>query len=243
AWAGHNPINVELAALEIIYGSHELAIRAFQNIHAIPGSIVPISLNKTNLVAKLSDGTELLGESAIDLRHAETSFDPAVRLDYIALDAPAFPNPSALRAIEQAHAVVFAPGDLYSSVLPHLLVDGVAETIAQSPAKKVYCGNLMTKPGETDSFRASDFLREMVDYLGAPSIDVAIFNDAPLAESVLATYAREQQHPVEVDLEGCRALLPDAELKQAPLAYFPKNQRILRHHPQALAEAILASLE
>jgi uncharacterized cofD-like protein len=242
AWAGHNPINIELAALEMIYGSHELAIRAFQNIHSIPGGIVPISLNKANLTAKLTDGTELVGESAIDLRQAEAGFDASVHIDYVALDAPAFPNPSALKAIEDADAVVFAPGDLYTSLLPHLLVDRVADTIVQAKATKVYCGNLMTKAGETDGFKASDFLREMVEYLCAPAIDVAILNDAPLAESVLAYYAREGQFPVQVDVDACRAVLPDAEIKLAPLAYFPKNQRVLRHHPQLLAEAILSSI-
>ena len=242
AFAGHTPINIELAALELIYGSQELAIKAFQNMHAIPGTIVPLSLNKTSLVAKLSDGTELIGESAIDLRHRESSFDASVRIDYIALDAPAFPNPSALRAMEEAEAIVFAPGDLYTSLLPHLLVDRVADTICRSRAKKVYCGNLMTKAGETDGFKASDFLRELVEYLGAPCIDVAIFNDAPLAQSVLAYYAREGQAPVEVDAQACLNVLPDAELKLAPLAYFPKNQRVLRHDPQLLAEAILSSL-
>lgn len=242
AWAGHNPINVELAALEMIYGSHEMAIRAFQNIHAIPGNLVPISLNKANLVAKLSDGSELLGEDAIDLRHRAAGFDATVSIDYIALDAPAFPNPSALRAIEEADAVVLAPGDLYTSVLPHLLVDRVADTIAQSKATKVYCGNLMTKPGETDGFKASDFLRELVDYLCTPAIDVLVFNDAPLPENVVAYYAKEGQQPVEVDVEACQAVLPQAQLELAPLAYFPKNQRVLRHHPQLLAQAILSAL-
>ena len=239
AWAGHNPINIELAALEMIYGSQQLAIRGFQNMHGIPGRIMPISLNKTNLVAKLSDGTELASESSIDLRHAASDFDPSVTIDYIALDAPAFPNPDALRAIEEADLVVFAPGDLYSSVLPHLLVDRVAEAIVQSPARKVFCGNLMTKPGETDGFKASDFLRELVEYLGAACVDVAVFNDAQIDPSVLAYYQREQQLPVEVDADACRAVLPDAELKLAPLAYFPRNQRVLRHHPRLLAEAIL----
>ncbi len=242
AFAGHSAINIELAALELIYGSQELAIKAFQNMHSIPGNIVPVSLNQTSLVAKLSDGQELIGESAIDLRHRERDFDAAVKIEYIALDAPAFPNPNALRALEEAEAIVFAPGDLYTSVLPHLLVDRVADTICSSPGRKIFCGNLMTKPGETDGFTASDFLRELVDYLGQPCIDVAIFNDAPLAASVLGYYAREGQAPVEVDAEACKALLPKLDLKLAPLAYFPKNQRVLRHDPQLLAEAILGSL-
>jgi 2-phospho-L-lactate transferase/gluconeogenesis factor (CofD/UPF0052 family) len=222
AWAGHNPINIELAALEIIYGSQELAIRAFQNMHGIPGTIVPISLNKTNLVAKLSDGRELIGESSIDLRRQEADFDAGVAIDYIALDAPAF---------------------LYTSLLPHLLVDHVAETIVRSPARKMYCGNLMTKAGETDGFKASDFLRELVDYLGEPCLDVAIFNGDSLPEDVIAAYAREGQSPVEVDAGACRALLPNLELKVLPLAYFPKNQRILRHNTQLLAQAILDCLD
>jgi uncharacterized cofD-like protein len=242
AFAGHSAINIELAALELIYGSQELAIKAFQNMHSIPGNIVPVSLNKTSLVAKLSDGQELIGESAIDLRHRERDFDAAVKIEYIALDAPAFPNPNALRALEEAEAIVFAPGDLYTSVLPHLLVDRVADTICSSPGRKIFCGNLMTKPGETDGFTASDFLRELVEYLGQPCIDVAIFNDAPLAAGVLGYYAREGQAPVEVDAEACKALLPRLDLKLAPLAYFPKNQRVLRHDPQLLAEAILGLL-
>lgn len=241
-WAGHNPINIELAALEVIYGSQELAIKAFQNMHGIPGTIVPISLNKTNLVAKLSDGRELIGESRIDLRRDESDFQADVRIDYIALDAPAFPNPNALRAIDEANALVFSPGDLYTSLLPHLLVDRVAETIVRSPAQKIYCGNLMTKAGETDGFRASDFLRELVEYLGEPCLDVALFNSDQLATNVLAAYAREGQSPVEVDADACRQLLPSTRVEVLPLAYFSKNQRILRHNTQLLAEAILKAV-
>src|SRR5581483_5810714 len=99
----------------------------------------------------------------------------------------------ALQAIAEADLIVFAPGDLYTSILPHLLVVGVAEAIAAAKARRVFCVYIMTKPGETDLFKASNFLGEVVDYLGQPCLDLVLVNASSLTAEVLDHYRQEGQ--------------------------------------------------
>jgi len=115
------------------------------------------------------------------------------------LDRAACPNPAALEAIAGADMVVLGPGDLYTSLIPNLLVPGIAEVIASSPALKVYVCNLMTKHGETDGFSASDFAREVCRYLQMPRLDVVVVQHNDFAPEIKARYATERSFPVEVD--------------------------------------------
>jgi uncharacterized cofD-like protein len=148
-------------------------------------------------------------------------------------------NPAALTAIKRADVIVIGPGDLYTSILPNLLVAGVPAAIGRSKAVKVFVCNLMTKHGETDGFRASDFLREVQRYLGdSAPLDHVIVNDGSgFPEQLLAAYALEHAYPVEADLEGCASLGPKVHC--LPLA---AAGALLRHDPPRLADAIVATL-
>ena len=146
--------------------------------------------------------------------------------------------PPVLDAFQQADAIVLGPGDIYTSVLPNLLVEDVAEAINASKAVKVHVCNLMTKPSESKGFKASNFVKLLIDYLGrVQPLDFLIFNDSPFPERLLLRYAADDQYPVELDLDETQNLVKQV-LSRPILAAGVK----LRHNPYALAQAIMETV-
>ena len=156
-------------------------------------------------------------------------------IDYVYLDPTAYVNPPVLEAIENADAIVFCPGDLYTSVIPNLLVQDVSETIRSSSASKIHVCNLMTRPGESDGFKASDFVKTLIDYLGGRHIDHLVVNSAPFPKGLVKRYQGLDQHPVELDADECRSLT--LNLVETPLV---GEGVYLRHDPHALAAILVA---
>ena len=156
----HSLGNLLLAALTDKFGSLEAGIGIAAQLLGVNASILPVTLASTHLVGILDDGSLLEGEASIDQRGSNP-----VGLRGIMLQPTVAANPRAIQAIRSADAVVLGPGDLFTSVLPNLLVNGIAEAIAESQAKKVFIGNLVIKPGETEGYRLSDFLLKILEYL------------------------------------------------------------------------------
>ena len=163
--AGHSVGNILLAALVQITGSMDRAIEEAARIFNLSGSVYPVTLDKSNLVATLTDGTRVFGESKIDMRTIKLKYP--IKKVYLTPKAKIFEK--AQKAIEKADLVVLGPGDLYTSIVPTLLVQGMNEALCKSNAKLVYVVNLLTKRGETDGFSASDFLSVINNYLGEAS--------------------------------------------------------------------------
>lgn len=159
---GHSLGNLLLVALEKMTGRADLAIAEAGRILDVRGRVLPITLTHTYLCARLADGTIIKGESNIDIRRVR----PDLKILDVFLDEPAMVFSSVKKAILGADLIVLCPGDLYTSLVPNLLVDGVCRAIFQSKAKLVYVCSLMTKYGETDGFSASDFIKEIQRYLG-----------------------------------------------------------------------------
>src|SRR5438309_1999605 len=151
--AGHSFGNLLLTALADLTHGTDRAIMEAAHLLRVKGEVLPITLTDSHLFAELEDGRIIEGEGAIDTRREST---PIAR---VYLDPPAAATEPALEAIGSADMIVIGPGDLYTSVVPTLLVDGICQAIAASPATTVYVCNLMTKHGETDGYAASDFLR------------------------------------------------------------------------------------
>jgi uncharacterized cofD-like protein len=147
---------------------------------------------------------------------------------------------AALEAIVQADKIVFSSGDLFTSVVPHLLVDGVREAILASNAVVILVLNLMTKMGETDRFKASDFLSIFLDYLGTNDrLQYLVASTNQLDNEVLRIYQMENQEPVEIDDETCLRLSPSLRIVRAELARYLRREHLLRHDPAKLALTIL----
>ena len=231
---GHNFGNLFLTALAEITGNTATAIEEASRILRIRGRVLPVTLTKTTLIAHLVDGSRLEGESTIDQRQDNLE----VAIDYVYLEPKAYAYPPVLTAMQEADAIVMGPGDIYTSVLPNLLVEDVADAIRESRAKKIYVCNLMTKPGESDGFKTSDFARLICEYLGSNCpLDFVLVNSALFPERALNKYRASGQFPVEVDPEETGKVA--SRVVQVPLV---SAGVYLRHDPAALARTIMATL-
>jgi uncharacterized cofD-like protein len=132
--------------------------------------------------------------------------------------------------------IIIGPGDLYTSLIPNLLVKDIARAVRESEAEKVYVCNLMTKHGETDGYKASDFVSEIHRYLGG-RVDRVIVNDGPFPPEVLRTYAEEKSEPVVVDRARLTRLVPNVVIGHFNL----EDDMLARHDPERLVRAIFPS--
>ena len=229
--SGHNFGNLLLAALTEVTGDTITAIEQAGRILGIKGTVLPVTLTKAALCARLDNGSELVGESTIDSRRENLD----VGIDYIYLDPKAYAYPPVLHAIAEADAIVLGPGDIYTSVLPNLLVEDVAQAIKESRAVKIHVCNLMTKPNESAGFRTSNFLALITEYLGTRQpLDFLLFNNTPIPSRLVSRYAGEDQHPVLLD--EAESLTMVGRIVQRPLL---APGVFVRHDPTALASAIM----
>jgi uncharacterized cofD-like protein len=230
---GHNLGNLFISALTDITGSVENAYVWASRLLGAHGQVIPVTTSNVNLCAMLTDGHVLHGEAAIDVRTEH----PDAEIDYVYLDRPAYPTQSALDVLRSADLVVIGPGDLYTSLIPNLLVQGITEAIAEA-SHVVYVVNLMTKRGESDNFHASTFVERLQDYLAPARLDAVVVNTAQADEKVLRRYAREGAMPVAIDAEAIVAR--DVEVIQRPLV---SARHLVRHDSAALARTLLEWLD
>lgn len=184
--------NIILSGLELQHGSFAEAVRVAGDILRITGQVVPVTLDKHDLVMR--DGDEIIrGESVINNR-------PIIHTDAtVYLEPAAVLNPAARRSILEADLVVIAPGNLYGSLLPILAVDGMPEVLRQTKAMVVSVTNLVNKPGQTDGWHVADYVRRLEASTDPGTIDVVLYNNAPIAQPLLKKYAAEGEFPVAAD--------------------------------------------
>ena len=231
---GHSLGNLILKGLQDInHGDLMLAIEDAQELLNTAGRVVPVTLAQTTLCADLADGTTIYGETDIDTRgkHDLGELSPIVGIHLEPADIPA--SPQAVRAIRRAETIIIGPGDLYTSLLPNLLVPEIARAVRASEAETVYVCNLMTKHGETDGYSASDFVEQIHRALGG-HVDRVIVNDGSFQRDVLEKYAQEQSEPVLVDHARLSRLVPTVVIESLNL----ENDRLVRHDPERLVRAI-----
>jgi uncharacterized cofD-like protein len=237
---GHALGNLIQSQLQLLYQGADRGLDAARALFRVRAQIVPVSLSDLELCAKTVEGNVIEGETLIDTRGEEKDFKEKDRISRIYFDSAADANPKALEVISQADKIILSPGDLYTSILPHLLVNGVAEAIISSKAKLVFVLNLMTKRGETDSFKASDFLKSLLYYLGdANRIDFIVANDNHIEPEIEKLYAKQGQKVVKLDEAECKKLTPKATFVNTPLAKYSPKEHLLRHDPEKLATTLL----
>lgn len=238
---GHSIGNLVTARLEQLYKGPDRGIEAERELFRIQAQVLPVSLTDLQLIAQLEGGQEIEGETNIDLRGQKRNYNPKEKILRIYFDTNAEPNPQVLKAIRQANKIIFSAGDLYTSVLPHLLVKGVKEAISKAKAKVFLILNLMTKRGETDSYKASDYLKAFVFYLeDRNKINFLVANTNGLVPEVLRSYRKEGKEPVKLDSEYCLRISPKLKIIKKPLAIYHIREHLLRHQSQALAKTILS---
>lgn len=199
ALAGHSFGNLFIAAMNEVTGDMETALVEASKVLAVKGRVLPSSKEHVRLDAVMEDGTVVEGESHIP--------EAKKRIRRVRL----FPEHAeavgaALEAIRTADAVILGPGSLYTSILPNLLVNGMAETLRRSRAVKIYICNVMTQPGETDGYTASMHVKAILEHAGKGVIDYVLVHSGVISDAMRESYAAKGSYPVRVDREALNRL-------------------------------------
>jgi uncharacterized cofD-like protein len=227
--AGHSFGNLLLLAMGAVTGSFDEAIRETSRVLAIRGRVLPSTLNRVTLRAEMSDGGVVLGETAI----ARAGWGNPIHR--VALEPPDVdPLQETLDAIARADAVILGPGSIYTSVIPDLLVPRMAEALRRCAAERIYVCNVMTQPGETDGFSASDHMRAIEAHAGKGVVRKVLINTAIPSDEAQRRYAAQNSHFVRPDSECLE------QMGYLPLAAdFLNESDLVRHDPDKLAAAIM----
>jgi uncharacterized cofD-like protein len=236
--------NLFMAALTDIYnGDQEKAIMETCRMLNVNGHIIPVTYDRTNLIAKYDNGREILGEHNIDEPTAEQGKHKLTKI-YVLPKVKVYRE--AKIAVKEADLIVFSPGDLYTSVLCNLVIGDFAKVVKKSKAKKLFVINLMTKFGQTNNFKASDYVETLEKYLGKNTLDYVLLNDSPeYPKRILNKYKQENSILVKDNL----STLKDRKFKVikkdviSNQIYKPhQNDKLLRslirHDSDKLASAI-----
>jgi len=214
--------------LELSTNDREKVFEEMSRILNVSHQVLPATIEDAELCARLEDGTVVRGETNIDIpRH-----DGRKRIEDVFLDPPAKAYPKALEAIKKSDMVVIGPGDLYSSLAQVLLTEGMREAIEESSAKTVYICNLMTKHGETNNYRVSDFAKTVEGFL-KKEVDHVIYNDRSPSGEELESF--KERNP---ELLG---MVEEGDLKEEKFV----GADLLKegfpvHDPRKLSEIILS---
>lgn len=192
---GHNLGNLFLTALTDLAGSEARAIEVAADIFRLKGRVLPITDKSVQLKATYEDGTDILGEHEID----EPKHIGGKKIIKLECHPKALIYTGAKEAILNADLIVLGPGDLYTSILPNLIVDDIKDVFGKTKAKVVYIVNLMTRYSQTHKFTAQDHVKELEKYLGR-AVDFILLNKANISPYIKKLYRREKGFPVKDDL-------------------------------------------
>ncbi len=224
--------NLFLAAMDGISANFEEAVRKMSDVLAVTGHVLPVTLEDVKLCAELEDGHIICGESKIGKHN---TFHPGAIKRVFMEPKTVKPLPEALDAIAEADMIILGPGSLYTSIIPNLIVNGVADEIKKSSAVKVYVCNVMTQPGETDGYSVYDHIRALEKHSYEGIINYCIINTAAIPEELKEHYANDGAHTVKVDHEE----LNKNGIKVIQADFVSIKNNLIRHDPVKLACAIM----
>jgi uncharacterized cofD-like protein len=227
ALAGHSFGNLFITAMSKVTGDFDAAIKESSKVLAIRGSVLPSTLDKVVLVAEHIDGSRTIGES-----HIPAAKSPVKRIHLEPKGCK--PTAEAIEAVRKADAIVLGPGSLYTSIMPNLLVERMANEVASSKAIKIYVCNVMTQKGETHNFKASDHLRAIIEHTRQGIADYCIVNTAKVPPALLTKYKDEDSYPVIADSENLKKM----KCKVVE-AHIVSTKDYVRHDPAKLAKIIV----
>jgi uncharacterized cofD-like protein len=224
---GHSFGNLFLTALSHVTGDFAEAVKVSGEVLAIRGRIFPTTVENVSLEAVMTDGKIVSGETRI-----AKSGKKIRRLHLHPRHVR--PLPEVLVAIAQANLILIGPGSLYTSILPNLLVSGVAEAIESSSATRVYISNLMTQPGETDGYSLADHVRAIYQHTRRKLFDWAVASNQPVSPEVARRYSARGAEPVRMDIGelqrlGVRCLLDN----------LLEEHGVVRHDAARLAQLLI----
>lgn len=241
-FVGHNFGNIFLSALEKVSVNYDQVLETASFVLKTKGKVLPVTHEKTNLCVEYENGKILKGEGSID----ENKFEKS-RIKTAFLEPSVSAYPSAIERILDSDMIVIGPGDLYTSIIPLFLVDGVREALQTTKAKLVYVVNLMTKSGQTNNYTAKDHVHDIEQYLGK-QIDTIIIHKGSLSESIVEWYESHHEHPVQDDLADDSRVVRSNVADNTPVEQNTADKissyarSILRHDSIRLAKTVIQLL-
>jgi len=228
ALEGHSFGNLFLTALTATTGDFAEAVLLSSEILATRGHIYPATTANCELEALMDDGTRVRGETKITASKCRI-----VKLQMVPRDVA--PMPQTLEAIAQADLITIGPGSLFTSLIPNVLVHGISEAIANSPALKVYVCNLMTQANESLGLSASDHIKAIYDHAGAPIFDAALINVKELSPELRNNYAAESASQIVIDEDKVRSF----GVKPILGDYLYEHKGVARHATDRVASELM----
>lgn len=243
-FGGHSFGNILLTALEKTTGNFSDAVETASEILRVNGIVIPATLDNVRLKMEWPEASVILhGERVIDAEYFKN--DP--RKATLSLLPDAHANETAIAAIEQADLVVIAPGDLYTSLGPLLIIPGIGEALQKTKATTVYVSNLVTKKGQTDKFSVNDHADEIERFVGAPFLDYVLYNEQVPSNDLAARYEAEGAYVAQLDNAALQAAHYDAVggnfLGIVAAAHagdmLPVTRSLIRHDSDAVVQALV----
>jgi len=246
-FCGHPFGNIFLSALEKMTGSFIDAVATASEILRVNGMVIPATLDDVRLKMEWPQASVILhGERIIDENYFK--YDP--RKAVLSLMPAPKANPMALSAIEKADLVVIAPGDLYTSLGPLLVIDGIAEALKKTNAVCVYVCNLVTKVGQTEGFTVGDHAKEIERFVGASFLDYVLYNKQAPDKELAKKYEAENAFLVKVDKKALNKASYKAisgkylgKMAKRHKADTVKSRSLIRHDAEAVARTLINIFE
>ena len=190
---GQNFGNILLTALEKISPDYETALEKAGKILQVKkdSKVIPITLDRIRLAAETVDNKIIKGEHNIDLKE--------YRIKRIFFEPEPNPNPKAIESMLESDLIVVAPGDIYTSILPNLIVKNIDRVFRDSKATKVYVCNIMTQKNHTNDFKVIGFVDLLEKTLGKDAFDFVIYNNKMPSDEFLKSYSQEGEYPVKFE--------------------------------------------
>jgi len=244
-FGGHSFGNLLLTALEKTTGSFAEAVETASEILRVNGTVIPATFDDVRLKMSWPGASVTLkGERVIDAHH----FKRNPRKAKLSLEPKPTANPMAIAAIEQADLVVIAPGDLYTSLGPLLVIDGIGDALRRTSATVAYVCNLVTKQGQTDGFTVSEHAGEIERFGGGNFLDAVMYNAQVPSKALLKRYEQEDAYLVKVD-EKTLAKRPYRAVggsfigamaqRKASEHALPVTRSLIRHNATAVSDALV----
>ena len=241
-FAGHNFGNLFLSTLEKVSESYDEVLDTASFVLKTKGKVLPVTHEKTQLCVEYENGTVVKGEADID-----SDLHKLTNIKKTFLEPSVAAYPQSLQRIAESDVIVIGPGDLYTSIIPLFLVDGMKETLQKTKAKLVYVVNLMTKSGQTNNYTAKDHVHDIEQYLGR-QIDTIIMHKGELNEAIVEWYETHNEHAVQDDLADDKRVVRANIADNTPVEQNTADKissyarSILRHDSTRLANAVMTLL-
>jgi uncharacterized cofD-like protein len=228
---GHAVGNLILTAMKNISGTMSDGIEALGKILNLKGKVLPLTEDNVTLMGIMEDNSIVTGEhniteSPLKVKDVYYKRDPIVNIEVI-------------NEIQKADLIILSMGSIYTSIIPNLLVKEVIEAIDNSNAKIMYVCNLMTQPGETDDYKASDHVEVLNQHLGKRKIDIIIINTGEISKELITKYKREEEkEPVKADI----VKLNKQKVRIIEDDFVLLDSNVIRHNAMKVSFHIFSSL-